>query len=207
MVSGLELVIDGTRPVTAGSVEAVEGLCDRAEDHAGPGLVVLRLSGAPAETGPARTDVGLVSKWERALRRMERLGRPTVAVASGDVGGPALEALLATDVRIATPDVRLLFPAWPGMALYRLTHQTGLAGVRRAVLFGAPIDVAGAVALRLVDEVAADPAAVLAELAGSVRPEPAIARQLMFDASSTSFEEALGAHLAACERRLRREAS
>jgi len=201
-VSALELAIDGARPVSAVTVEEVQGLCDRAEDHEGPGLVVLRLSGAGAEA--AGTDVGLVSKWERALRRMERLGRPTAAVVSGDVGGPALEALLATDVRIATPDARVLFPAWPGMSLYRLAQQTGTAGIRRAVLFGTPIDAEQAAALRLFDEVTTDPETMLATLVESARPEPAIARQLMFDAAWTSFEDALGAHLAACDRVLRR---
>ncbi len=56
-----------------------------------------------AHPGRARPDdltVALVSKWERALRRLERLPAVTIAVADGDCGGPALDALLATDYRI-----------------------------------------------------------------------------------------------------------
>jgi isomerase DpgB len=37
--------------------------------------------------------------------------------------------------------------------------------------------------------------------------EMAIRRQLIFEAGSTTFEDALGAHLAAADRALRREAA
>ena len=72
--------------------------------------------------------MALVSKWERGLRRLERLDMTTVAMATGDCGGLALDALLATDYRVATSDVRLLVPVaggatWPGMAIYRLAQQ------------------------------------------------------------------------------------
>jgi isomerase DpgB len=121
----------------------------------------------------------------------------------------ALEALLATDYRVAGEGLRLLVPAdrdgaWPGMAVYRLANQVGVAGARRSVLFGTPIAAAEALALRLVDEVVPDPAARLAELAGSLGTRPAILRRLMLDATTTSFEDALGSHLAACDRVLRR---
>ena len=96
---------------------------------------------------------------------------------------------------------------WPGMALHRLAQQTaGTAAIRRAVLFGTPLDAAQALALHLVDEVTDDAASsVAAELtavfAGS---ELAIRRQLLLDGRTAPFEEALGAHLAACDRALRR---
>jgi len=157
-----------------------------------------------------------VTRWERALRRLERLGVPTVAVASGGCGGAALDALLATDYRIATPDIRLRLAGdgeatWPGMALFRLAQQTGGSRVRRAILFGGHIDAAQGIALGLVDEVADDPdsaLAAVAELVGTLSgAELAIRRRLMSDAASSSFEDALGRHLAACERALRRSAA
>lgn len=202
--------VDGRRLLTAGLVAALAAACDRAEASDDLDTVVLQVSGAPA--GPFADDVtiALVSKWERVLRRLERLPAATIAVASGDVGGTALEALLATDYHIATASARLLIPeqaraTWPGMALYRLARQAGGGAVRRAVLFGVPIAAADAVAMHLIDELTTDPQAALAAALGRAVPgaELAIRRQLLLDALTVSFEDALGAHLAACDRVLR----
>jgi isomerase DpgB len=215
MVNGeLVLRLDGARPLSAASVEELDALCDFAEDHREPGPVTVHVTGAPPAGWAAGVTVGLVSKWERVVRRFERLGRLTVAVAAGDCAGTALDVLLAADVRIAAPGTRLLLAGaggapWPGMTVHRLTRQAGAAGIRRAVLLGAPIDADRALALNLVDEVSADPAAALAALTGTAGAvdgkELAIRRQLVFEAGSTAFEDALGAHLAAADRALRRE--
>lgn len=205
--------VDGAAPLTAATVEAIQQLCDRVEDGHGAGLTTVYVSGAPDAGWTQGLTVGLITKWERALRRLERLATPTAAVASGDVGGPALDALLATDFRIATPPTRLFVSidgdaTWPGMALFRLARYVGGAAVRRAALFGAPIDARQAGELGLFDLVvdSAGPALLeLAELAEGVGgKELAIRRQLLADASRTSFEDALGSHLAACDRALRR---
>lgn len=209
------LRVDGAQPLSAALVESLQQLCDRAEDADEAGLVTIHVSGVPRPAWSRELTVGLVSKWERALRRLERLTRPTVAVASGDCAGLALDAMLATDFRIAARDVRLLVPVdrdatWPGMSLYRLARKAGVGSIRRAALLGAPIDAGDAQAMRLVDEVADDPGpalARLAALAGALTgTELAIRRQLIFDASRTSFEDALGSHLAACDRAIRRGA-
>ncbi|HKS43666.1 MAG TPA: enoyl-CoA-hydratase DpgB [Amycolatopsis sp.] len=210
---GLTLRIDGTVPLSIDAVKAVEELCAHTEAHDGTGAVPIRMSGAPVTSWTGGADVALVSKWERAVRRLERLGAITVAVAEGDLGGLALDVLLATDYRIAAPDTRLVVPvedgvSWPGMATYRLARQAGIAAVRRAVLFGHPIEAGEAVTLSLLHEVAEDPAALLAEVTEELAAVPgrelAIRRQLIHDAVATSFEDALGVHLAACDRALRR---
>jgi isomerase DpgB len=156
--------------------------------------------------------VGLVSKWERVLRRFERLPAVTVAVADGDCGGTALDVLLATDYRIMPPWAKLVLPggpgAWPGMTLYRLARQSaGAAPARRAIMFGTPIGADSAQAIGVVDEVAANPAAALEQarsMAAGAGADLAIRRQLLQEAQATSFEDALGVHLAACDRVLRR---
>ncbi|WP_344895481.1 enoyl-CoA-hydratase DpgB [Actinomadura meridiana] len=210
----LVLRIDGTRPISAETVASVAALCDRAEDHDGPHPVVVHVSGAPDASWADGLTVGLANKWERALRRLERLDRLTVGTASGDCGGTALDALLVTDVRVATPETRLLLSTpdgttWPGMALYRLTQEVGTARIRRAVLLGAPIEATEAHTMALLDDLTTDPTSALAELtstAAAIPPsEPSIRRRLLFDASTVPFEEALGAHLAACDRTLRRK--
>jgi isomerase DpgB len=196
------------------SVTAMEAVCAAVESDKAAILLPVHVSGAPSGAWTHGLDVALVTKWERCLRRLERLGVTTVAVASGDCGGPALDVLLATDYRIAAPGIRLSLSVdeeatWPGMAIYRLAHQVGGARVRRAVLFGACIDARESIEMGLIDELADDPARALdaaAEMAGTLSGrEMAIRRQLMFDAATTSFEDALGRHLAACERALRRQ--
>ncbi|MFD3588187.1 enoyl-CoA-hydratase DpgB [Streptomyces sp. NPDC058683] len=210
MSFGLE--IDGSGHLTPALVRAVEAACAEAERV---GFLAVSVTGVPDGPG-TYADVAQVSKWERALRRLERLPATTVSVASGAVGGLALDALLATDYRIATPDTRLeVSPseadAWPGMALYRLVQQAGIAPIRRTVLFGHPLTAAKAMELGLLDEIAAVAPAALAEAAAAAGlrsgRELAIRRQLMRDAATTSFEEALGAHLAACDRMLRQTTS
>ena len=179
--------------------------------------MIIRVSGVPGPQWSSGLSVALVSKWERGLRRLERLPAVTIAVADDDCGGPALDALLATDYRIMPAWAKLVVPVvagatWPGMALYRLARQAaGAAPARRAALFGTPIGAAAAQAMGVIDEVAdnvtiaLEKAMEVAAAAGST--ELAIRRQLVLEAPATTFEDALGVHLAACDRALRRAAT
>lgn len=212
--SVLELRIDGTMPISGETVAAVAAVCDRAEDLGGDAVVVLHVSGSPSEGWAGNLTVKLVNRWEQVLRRLERLPATTIAAATGDCGGPALDALLATDHRTVTSSVRLVLPVqsglvWPGMSLYRLAKQAPNAGaVRHAALFGGVIEVRDALALHLVHEVTDDLPAALAVAVARASvvsgTDLAVRRQLALDASTVAFEEALGAHLAACDRTLRR---
>jgi isomerase DpgB len=210
----LELWIDGARPLSGETVAAVAAVCDRAEDLEGDAVVLLHVSGSPSEGWAGDLTVKLVNRWEQVLRRLERLPATTIAGASGDCGGPALDALLATDHRVATASVRLILPVhaglvWPGMALYRLAKQApNAAAVRHVVLFGGVVEVRDALALHLVHEVTDDPPAAVAVAVARASvvsgTELAVRRQLALDAPTVGFDEALGAHLAACDRTLRR---
>lgn len=194
----------------------VAAVCSLAEDDDASRVVVLQVSGAPGPDWSSGLTVALVSKWERGLRRLERLPAATIAIADDEVGGSALDALLVADYRIMTAGARLVLPpvggaTWPGMALYRLARQAaGAALARRAVLFGTPIGAVEAQAMGVVDDVAGDAALALdramevAQTAGAAPgAEFAIRRQLMLEAMSAAFEDALGPHLAACDRVLR----
>src|SRR5207248_1451976 len=117
----LTIRIDGGQPVSPALVAALGSLCDRAEDHraedhAGNAVVTLHVTGAPAELDGGALTVALVSKWERQLRRLERLPVATIAAAAGDCGGTALDALLTADYRVAAPSARLVFPVQAGAA-------------------------------------------------------------------------------------------
>jgi isomerase DpgB len=207
-ITTMSVYIDGGEPVSPELIKTLTTAIDRIEDD-GPGhALILRAGGVPANPTPAGIDIQLINKWERALRRLERLDALTVAVADGPCGGVALEALLATDYRFATATASLCPSPWPGMGLYRLANQAGAAVVRRAVLLGVPIPAAEARDIGLIDELVADPATAVAAVPGllgmSSTSELAIRRRLLLDAVTTSYEEALGRHLAACDRQLRR---
>jgi len=208
----LETRIDGARPLSADAIADLTAVCDTVERDR-IGSLIIHVSGAPAPPSSPDLSIGLVSKWERVLRRVERLPAVTVGIAEGECAGTAFEALMATDYRIALLPIRLLLPVsdgatWPGMGLYRLVRQTGGAQGRRSVLFGAAIEIGDALRMQLIDEVAEDGTQALtlaALLAASVSgPEVAVRRQLMLEAPASSFEDALGVHLAACDRALRR---
>jgi isomerase DpgB len=206
--------VDGTRPPTPDLVATITALCDRAEDAGDGTTVVVRVGGAPGRSWTDDLTVAQVSRWEQALRRLERLPAVTVGVAAGDCGGTALDALMATDHRVAATSARLVVPVhagatWPGMALYRMArHVSNAAALRRTLLFGAALDAQDALALHLLHEVTGDVPGALAALSARTAAvsgrELAVRRQLIFDAATTSFEDALGVHLAACDRALRR---
>ncbi|MFI2612169.1 enoyl-CoA-hydratase DpgB [Kitasatospora sp. NPDC018619] len=216
--TGRHVLVDCSQPLTEQLIGQVVEVCDELEDADRATFAVLHVEGAPGvreQAWPGEVGIHLVNKWERALRRLERAPAAVVAVVAGECAGPALDLLLAADHRIATADTRLS-PAvtdgrlWPGMAVHRLVQQLGVARARRLVLFGAEVGAAEGAELGLFDRVVEDRAAVgavvedvAARLGGLVGGELAIRRRLLLDATTTSFEESLGAHLAACDRTLR----
>ncbi|MFI0712161.1 enoyl-CoA-hydratase DpgB [Streptomyces inhibens] len=180
--------------------------CDQAEDGRHTAALLLKLS----NPGVWRDDLGIhaVNRWERAVRRFELLGALTVCTVDGTCGGAALDVFLAADRRIAGSGLRIMLHdrhgmPWPGMTLYRLAHQAGAAQARRLLLRGDGPDAEAAFALGLVDEISDDPAraeAVLGELGRVRSTELAICRRLLLEAMTTSYEDAIGPHLAACDR-------
>ncbi|TDC49302.1 enoyl-CoA hydratase/isomerase family protein [Micromonospora sp. KC207] len=205
----IELTVDTAQLLGGPLIADFARLCDRIE--AGEAAVaVVRLTGIPPVAWPGEAGIHVVNKWERVLRRLERSAAVTVALVDGPVGGAALEILLASDYRIAVPGATVALPGagafWPGMALYRLANQVGAAVARRLALFGSVLTAERAAELMVVDEVSQDPAARAAQLLADRAVDGsalAIRRQLLLDATHTSFEEALGVHLAACDRALR----
>ncbi|WP_431727291.1 enoyl-CoA-hydratase DpgB [Verrucosispora sp. TAA-831] len=208
----VHLSISSAQPIGPKLVAQVEQACARAEDL--PGVtVVLRLTGGRPATTDTDLSIHTVNRWERALRRLERLDGVAIAVADGLCAGPALEALLAADYRIAGPDLLLRFSPeagdpWPGMAVHRVANQLGVARARGLVLFGAEWTATTAATLGLIDEVTTELDEAVARRTAATRDlvgsELAIRRRLLMEASAVSFEDALGTHLAACDRTLRR---
>jgi isomerase DpgB len=220
-VTDVHLEVSGGEPLSASLVARVDEACTRIEDAGAKGLtLVVHIRGVDpadrAEPWPHETAIHLVTRWERALHRLERL--PAVVVAVVDEGvtrGPAFDLLLATDYRVAAAEARLELAesaggAWPGLALYRLTNQLGASAARRLLVRHEALSAARATEVGVIDEVAAggdDAVArvreVLHTLNGLRGKEFAVRRQLILEAGSTTFDDALGPHLAACDRSLR----
>ncbi|MFD6950246.1 enoyl-CoA hydratase [Nocardiopsis sp. TSRI0078] len=205
--------IDGNRPI--GELAAsVNDLCGRVEGRPGS-VILLRLAeGTPdRRSWPGAVDVRDVSRWEKAIRRLERSEAVSIVVGQGTCCGPALDVLLVGDYRIASADMTLLLPVnddqfWPGMALHRLVREIGVARARQLVLWGDRLTAAAALENSLVNEVSTDVEDTVRSAVVFLRrtsgTDLAVRRQLLFEAASNDFEDSLGVHLAACDRELRR---
>jgi isomerase DpgB len=210
------LQVDGGTALSTDLIDRVNRVCDDVEDSTKDVTVLVLLEaaqgGPSADPWPHNLGVHTINKWEQALRRFERLPALTFAVVHGVCRGPALDLLLTTDFRIGTPNATLRIPpaaraTWPGMALYRMANQLGVGRSRQLALLGREASAAQAVVWGLLDEVAADTVQrsrdALIDFAGFSGKELAVRRQLLSEATSTSFEDAIGPHLAACDRALR----
>ncbi|MEU4985008.1 enoyl-CoA-hydratase DpgB [Streptomyces sp. NPDC021969] len=211
----LRLWFDNRQPLTQEIIATVNRACDRLEDATEPTVAVFELVGGTGdERAPWPGEVGVHSanRWERAVRRIEQADAPTVAVVQGTCSGATMELLLATDYRIATPSSTFGLGGssdvlWPSMALYRLVQQLGVARARRLALFGGEIGAEEALAAGLIDRIEEQPGdtlgTLLESLAGLSGSEVRVRRQLLLEAATTSYDQAVGVHLSACDRALR----
>jgi isomerase DpgB len=217
----VSIEIDGGEPLSGDLITRIEHAINLAEDSSHPvRSLLIRICGhedAPSLLSwPGECHVQPVSKWERALRRLERTSVPVFVLAHQACSPIALEVLLVADYRVATQS--FLMPArtsgvatWPGMSLYRLTRQIGEARARRFLITSSPLTASLALQTDIIDYLANDLDAALKQLEFVLAQAPlddfAVRRRLMQDSADTSFDEALGAHLAACHRALQRRDS
>lgn len=205
-----------TQPLGLSELTAtLNRLCDQVEDDAPHASLVLNIDEPSfAELSPYKNvfTTTSIGHWERVLHRIEKLPTVSVCLLNGNCSGAAFELALATDFRIATPlttlSLGLAGAVWPGMGIHRLTREIGVSHARRATLFGTAFDIESALALGLVDLVNERPQQAaeqfLAGFDGIELHDLAVRRALLFDAVVTTHEDALGGHLAACDRTRRR---
>jgi isomerase DpgB len=213
----IELTLTMGRALCKDMVDDILQLCDQAEDAGANAIVRINLDARSVESDASNAsdstlNVTLVNRWERALRRLERLAAVTVVVAAADIGGLGLAVLLCADHRIIADTLSLRLshpgqPLLPGMVLHRLSNQLGVPLARRMAVFDRRISAQDAFEHGLVDEISPNPNAaainVIRELQRQDLTELALRRRLILEASAVSYEDALGAHLAACDRVLR----
>nr|WP_308506844.1 enoyl-CoA-hydratase DpgB [Pseudoduganella ginsengisoli] len=194
-------------------IASINSACDSVEDAGAGAVLLVQLKPATAGGEPAEAiDVHLVNHWERALRRLERLRAATIATVEGRCGGLGTAVLLTTDYRIAAGDVHLSLMSGqdilPSMTLHRIAGQIGAAAGRQLVLFGMDMAADRAMELGMVDTIADDVEAATAtfvkSLATLYTEDLSVRRRLLNEAPALNYDDALGAHLAACDRVLRR---
>ena len=212
------LEIGGNECLSPELVARVNEACDYIE--ASPNSAVLiHTKGTSPPSGDQwwpgsahQVDIHLVSQWEQALRRIERLPVATLSVTEGMCRPVALEVLLSTDYRLVSYDlcIQLKGPAgqvWPSLGLYRLVNQVGAGWSRQFALFGSNLSATQAAELGIVDEVTDHVSArainFVETLAEGTCANIAVRRRLLQEATGSTFENAFGAHLAACDRVMR----
>jgi isomerase DpgB len=213
----VQIEVNGGGPVCSELTAQLGNAVDQAEDLGAGAIMLIHLVGhldpAAVRPWPGQIDVQLVNKWERVLRRIERSNSATILFVEHSCSAVALDLLVVADRRLAGRDFFAPSPVsrgnvWPGMTLYRLARQIGESRARKVMLEADGVSAQRGIDLHIIDEiidVGTDGADHTARLLRNAPPEDfAIARRLMQDSLSTSFDEALGAHLAACDRTLRR---
>ena len=206
----LELDVSGD--LTIKLVEKMKVACDRAELLGSDAIFTINLIGCTDEeyrkSVTSTADVHLINKWEKCLRRIENLDSIVIAATDYNIGGLGLAIMLIADYRfIATDRYATLSDevgnVMPGMLLFRLVQQVGIARVRKLVLFGKQISSTELKSIGLIDEVTPrlteSVELFLKEISPLKNHGVATRRRLLLEATSTCFEDALGTHLAACD--------
>jgi isomerase DpgB len=210
--------IDGAAVLSNGLSRQVDYALDQAEDLGPSAVLFIHVVGcvdkAACNPWPGPIETQAVTKWERMLRRIERASFPTFTLVQHACSAVALELLLVADRRLASHDFSVQqyeCPGggiWPGMGLYRLSRQIGDARARKLFLDDINLSASRSVEFDIVDETVDDLGNGLARIKHLLKHAPlddfAVRRRLMQDSISASFDDALGAHLAACDRALRR---
>lgn len=205
-------------------VRELEEACHYLEDDSPSSLVVVRGSGGVFTEGidlgefslERPPDVHGFHRWEKALQALEKLKKATVAVLEGPCRGGGVQLAMACDVRLATRSARLAVDEvklgfLPGLGTWRLPRFIGLGRARELVATGRTLTGDEAREVGLVDRVCAEDeldAALdrtLADLLPVNGTPLALARRLLGEAFSESYETALGNFLAAQARCLATE--
>lgn len=192
-------------------------VCDHLEDASEARVVVLRAAGDTFCAGmdfedfqPGKPiDIHGFNRWEKAVVRLERLPKVTVAVVDGPAVGGGFQLALVADQRVASPRASFQLPEvhmgfLPGMATFRLAKYVGLGHARRIMLCNPVVGAEEARSLGIVDRVDRDLEAALQETITSFGPIHNVAvelcRRLLNESFATEFENGIGNFLAAQHR-------
>lgn len=156
-------------------------------------------------------------KWEQMCRELENLNKFTVAAVQGECTGGGFQLVLLCDARIAErravfcfDEVKLGF--LPGMATFRLAKYIGLGRAKSIVLTGRQIRAEEALSWGILDRVCDQVAfgESLTQTVNELLPFHPVAlemaRRLLDESYTTTYENYLGHFLAAQYRAINSEA-
>lgn len=198
-------------------VRELTAVCDHLEDKSACTAVVFRGSGGVFSEGmdfrefrpDQPVDIHGFNKWEKLCVRIERLPKLTVAAIDGIAAGAGVQLALVCDLRLATPtstlqldEVRKGF--LPGMATFRLAKSIGLGRAKALLLTGRRLTAEDSVEMGILDETVTDLEAAVHGRLAALQPINTVAvqlaRRLLNESFSTSFEDGIGNFLAAQHR-------
>lgn len=151
-------------------------------------------------------DVRVISKWEKIVVLLERLKKITIATLQGEVSETMLQLALVCDHRICLPDTTFRFSAirdgyLPGMALFRIAKYIGLGHAKQMLFIGETIDAHEACKWGFVDEICDDLDQGVKEFRKLMQHKHIeaviMARRLLNESYSLSYEDEIGSYLAA----------
>jgi len=198
-------------------VRELTAVCDHLEDESASKVLVIQghegrfCHGIDfAEFRPDQPmDIHGFNKWEKICARIEKLPKAIIALVDGACQGGGAQLMLVADAVIVSPKVAIQFNEvhlgfLPGMATFRLAKNVGLGHAKRLIMQCPVIDAEEAVSLGLCSTIADDLEAALSATVEAFGPihnvAVTLARRLLNESFSTSFENAIGNFLAAQHR-------
>ncbi|MBK1700627.1 enoyl-CoA hydratase/isomerase family protein [Thiococcus pfennigii] len=216
---------DGRNAINMQMVRDLSDLIDKVEDASDVAVLVLRgnadvfTCGIDLRDFPVEKprDIYGLQKWERMCRDLERMNKFTVAAVQGECTGGGLQLALLCDARIAESHAVFRLDEvekgfLPGMATFRLAKYIGLGRAKNLILTGRSIRAAEARDWGILDQVCdqAEFEDLLTRTIESLLPFHPVAlemaRRLLMESFSASYDDFLGHYLAAQHRCIHSEA-
>lgn len=194
-------------------IQTINEICARVENA--PETKEVRFVFAQSEdlrTESHISDVGLMHKWEKALRRVENLDVLIIAICVGECSIAATSIVSVADLRVGAPSASFCLKGKevtiPGMLVHRLINQLSASWVRSFVLRGNTLSADKALKSGFLDGISDSPLAFVDDAVSGMNShvftDIRVRRKLMLEAHHTSYDETIGLSLSAGDRVFRK---
>jgi len=192
-------------------MQHIYALCDEVEKENFDGVICIEVTTNEDNWIPSQLleMSKLYPKWEKCIGRFEKLKNVKVVTCPSGLTPLALELLMVADYRIVGTKIKLQLASTqlgiiPTTTLYRASKLFGIQLTKKLFLFGQTVEAHEGLSFGLFDEVSANTEDSAELMINSLTPEIlenfSVRRRLISDSQTLSFNDALGSHLAACDR-------